>query len=64
MVEKRLSDVVDRIQRSERSKPKVFHHDRLRLYKGSAPPTWHHDKLVQEEDLHANEPKQGQDNDD
>ena len=45
------------------SKPKVVHHDRMWPYKGSASPTWHHDKLVQEEDLHANEPQQGQDND-
>ena len=40
-VTKRISDVVYRIQRSERSKPKVVHHDRLRLYEESEQPKWH-----------------------
>ena len=38
---KRISDVVYIIQRSERSKLKVVHHDRLRLYEGSDRPNWH-----------------------
>ena len=41
LVTKRISDVGYRIQRSERSKPKVVHHDRLRLYEGSDRPNWH-----------------------
>jgi hypothetical protein len=39
-VVKRLSDVTYRIQKSVKTKPKVVHFDRLKLYKGENPPQW------------------------
>ena len=40
LVTHRLSDVVYRIQKSEKSKPKVVHYDRLKRYNGEAPRNW------------------------
>jgi transposase InsO family protein len=34
LVTERINDVIDRIQRSPRAKPKAVHHDRLKLYIG------------------------------
>ena len=40
VVLKRIRDVVYRIQKTPKSKPKVIHHDRLRPYNGDAVTTW------------------------
>ena len=40
LVIKRISDLVYRIQKGPKSKPKVVHHDRLKAYRGSNPPNW------------------------
>ncbi|XP_041473229.1 uncharacterized protein LOC121422329 [Lytechinus variegatus] len=40
LVTHRLSDVVYRIQKSEKAKPKVVHYDRLKAYNGEAPRNW------------------------
>ena len=36
----RLSDVTYRIQKSQRSKPRVVHNNRLKKYEGEHPPSW------------------------
>ena len=36
----RLNDILYRIQEKPNSKPKVVHHDKLKLYTGDNPPTW------------------------
>ena len=40
LVIKKLSDVVFRIQKSQQSKPKVVHYDRLKPYEGNELPNW------------------------
>ena len=40
LVIKKLSDVVYRIQKSEKSKPKVVHFDRLKPYRGEEARNW------------------------
>ena len=40
LVIKRISDLVYRIQKGPKSKPKVVHHDPLKAYRGSNPPNW------------------------
>ncbi|VDI18693.1 Hypothetical predicted protein [Mytilus galloprovincialis] len=36
----KLNDVIYRVQETPRSKPKVVHHDKLKMYTGSKAPTW------------------------
>ena len=36
----RLNDILYRIQEKQNSKPKVVHHDKLKLYTGDKPATW------------------------
>ena len=40
LVVKRMSDVLYRIQKGSKSKPKVVHHDRLKPYRGPNVPDW------------------------
>ena len=40
LVINKLSDVVFRIQKSQQSKPKVVHYDRLKPYEGDELPNW------------------------
>ena len=43
-VTKKISDVTFRIQKSARSKPKVVHYNRLKLYEGRNPSVWFREK--------------------
>jgi len=36
----RLNDIIYRVQETQRSKSKVVHHDKLKLYTGENVPTW------------------------
>lgn len=36
----KLNDVIFRVQEKQSSKPKVVHHDKIKLYTGRNPPTW------------------------
>ena len=40
LILKKISDMVYRIQKSSKSKPKVVHYDRLKPYHGSSAPSW------------------------
>ena len=40
VVTERINDVIYRIRKSPRAKPKVVHHDRLKMYVGEQEPSW------------------------
>ena len=48
IIVKVINDLVFRIQRTPRTKPKVVHRNRLWLYSGDDPPTWFETPLEQE----------------